>query len=82
VKNTIKDFKKGDRVKWKIGRATSYLHGVVLKTLDRGGKIPHTPKLKSQTYDGGNKTMRAAVLIRLKDGTVRLLAPGYLKAVK
>jgi hypothetical protein len=78
---TEKKFKKGERVKWFIGRAEQPSRGTVNRFLKAGTKIPNVrgAEFVSQTFAVGDVVGRDKVLINAKDGTVRVLAPGYLE---
>jgi hypothetical protein len=81
-KMTEKNFKKGQRVRWCIGRATTYSDGKVERFFKAGTKVPGTvaKKLKTKTFDAGYELERDKVLVETnEDGTLRLISPGYLE---
>jgi hypothetical protein len=79
---TDKKFKKGERVKWLIGRAETHTRGKVERFFKAGTKVPGTvaKKLKTKTFEAGTELGRDKVLVsRNEDGSLRLVSPGYLE---
>lgn len=72
-------FKKGDRVKYKTGRAKKAEKATFLRKLKAGTALPNVRDLVS-TLDPGDELVFDSGLIELADGSKRIVGLGYLKA--
>lgn len=79
MSNKTKKFKKGDSVKWKIGRATKYSKGKVFRLVRAGTEFKPVPKLITKMEEG-EEYHADTYIIDAADGTRRLVRPGYLKS--
>lgn len=77
--NKKKVFAKGDKVKWKIGRAMKFSRGTVYRKLKAGSELKNMKGLITK-LDIGDEITADSFAIKADDGTVRVVREGYLKA--
>ena len=75
-----KNWKKGDGVKWKVGRALKYSRGKVFRHLAAGAQLKTIPGLVTK-MDIGQYIGADSYVVVADDGTRRIVRTGYLKAV-
>jgi hypothetical protein len=77
VAKSEKKYKKGDKVKYRAGKAGADIKAVVVRSLKAGSKVPTTSKLQSTKK--GEECTRDSLIVELDDGTQRLISAGYVK---
>jgi len=80
MRNNKKDWSKGDKVKWKIGRAMQYSRGTIYRRLKAGSELKNMRGLVTKRAIGDEITADSFAVKSKTDDTIRIVREGYLKA--
>lgn len=79
MSNKKKTYAKGDKVKWKIGRAMKFSRGVIYRRLKAGSELKNMKGLVTK-MSVGDEIAADSFAIKADDGTIRVVREGYLRA--